>query len=246
MNLNLRNTFQWNLKWNLYVLIQENAFEIVIWKYAAILSQPQCVKFPRPSFSWNHTFNYNQSALKGCLSCKVNYFQNLFRKCYCLSNSGLEILNIYLWLFIKGANLSLSLCIYIYQRDISIERQPFSCKYTMFICGYQNIIIPQWEIFLYLCEFNVNWSGFFHEVLVPAMFKGHWLPPSDLISFHFHLEPITAYMAGCPAWLSWLPGGIVWRNEVLVPAMFKGHLLTFNSSPPSAAYMHKWIRPALV
>ena len=37
--------------------------------------------------------------------------------------------------------------------------------------------------------------------------------------------PITACMAGCSAWLCWLPGGIVWRNEVLVPVMLKGHLL---------------------
>ena len=43
---------------NLYVFIQENAFEYVVWNLAAILSQPQCVNqvmyFPRqhpPSMS---------------------------------------------------------------------------------------------------------------------------------------------------------------------------------------------------
>ena len=43
-NWNLRNKLQWNLKWNSYIFIQENAFENVVWKMAAILSRPQCVK----------------------------------------------------------------------------------------------------------------------------------------------------------------------------------------------------------
>ena len=40
------NKLQWNLNWNLYVFIQENAFEIVVRKFVAILSRPQCVKGP--------------------------------------------------------------------------------------------------------------------------------------------------------------------------------------------------------
>ena len=48
VNSNLRNKFQWKLKWNSYIFIQENAFENVVWKVAAILSRPQCVKF------WTH------------------------------------------------------------------------------------------------------------------------------------------------------------------------------------------------
>ena len=32
------------LKRNSYIFIQENAFENVVWKMAAILSRPQCVK----------------------------------------------------------------------------------------------------------------------------------------------------------------------------------------------------------
>ena len=39
-----RNKLQLNLNRNLYIFIQENAFENVIWKMAAILVQPQCVK----------------------------------------------------------------------------------------------------------------------------------------------------------------------------------------------------------
>ena len=38
------NKLQWNLNKNLYIFIQENAFENVVWKMAAILSRPQCVE----------------------------------------------------------------------------------------------------------------------------------------------------------------------------------------------------------
>ena len=37
------NKFQWNLIQDLYIFIQDNAFENVVWKMAAKLSQPQCV-----------------------------------------------------------------------------------------------------------------------------------------------------------------------------------------------------------
>ena len=42
VNWTLRNKPQWNLNWNSYIFIEENVFENVIWKKAAILSQPQC------------------------------------------------------------------------------------------------------------------------------------------------------------------------------------------------------------
>ena len=40
----LRNKFQWNLKQNPYIFIQENAFNNVVCEMATILSRPQCVK----------------------------------------------------------------------------------------------------------------------------------------------------------------------------------------------------------
>ena len=43
VNSKLRNKFQWNLKRNAYIYIQENPFENVC-EMAAILSLPQCVK----------------------------------------------------------------------------------------------------------------------------------------------------------------------------------------------------------
>ena len=45
VNSNLRNTHQRNLKWNSYIFIEENAFENVVWKMAAILSRPQWVNW---------------------------------------------------------------------------------------------------------------------------------------------------------------------------------------------------------
>ena len=44
VNSTLRNKLQWNINRNWCIFIQENAFENVVWKMAAILSQPQCVK----------------------------------------------------------------------------------------------------------------------------------------------------------------------------------------------------------
>ena len=37
------NKIRWNLKWNSYIFVQENVFEIVICEMAVILSPPQCV-----------------------------------------------------------------------------------------------------------------------------------------------------------------------------------------------------------
>ena len=43
VNWTLRNKLQWNLKQNSYIFIEENAFENVVWKMAAILSRSPCV-----------------------------------------------------------------------------------------------------------------------------------------------------------------------------------------------------------
>ena len=43
VNWTTGNKLQWSLVLNLYIFIKENAFENVVWKIAAILSQPQCV-----------------------------------------------------------------------------------------------------------------------------------------------------------------------------------------------------------
>ena len=47
LNWTLRNKLQWNFKQNLYIFIQENAFDCVVCEMAAILSRPQCVKCHR-------------------------------------------------------------------------------------------------------------------------------------------------------------------------------------------------------
>ena len=48
VKLDLRKKPQWNIKRNPYILIQENAFENVVWKMSAILSRPQCVQWQKP------------------------------------------------------------------------------------------------------------------------------------------------------------------------------------------------------
>ena len=50
VNWNRQNKFQWNSNLNSYIFIEENAYENVVWKKAAILSRPQCVN-SRP-LSW--------------------------------------------------------------------------------------------------------------------------------------------------------------------------------------------------
>ena len=52
VNWTLRNKLQWNFNRNSYIFIQENAFENVVWKMAAILSRPQCVKFFLLRVAW--------------------------------------------------------------------------------------------------------------------------------------------------------------------------------------------------
>ena len=44
VNWTLGNKLQWNFNRNSYIFIQKNLFETVVWKMAAILFWPQCVK----------------------------------------------------------------------------------------------------------------------------------------------------------------------------------------------------------
>ena len=44
VNWTPRNNLLWNVNRNSYIFIHENQFENVVWKMAAILSLPQCVK----------------------------------------------------------------------------------------------------------------------------------------------------------------------------------------------------------
>ena len=54
VNSTLRNRFQWNLNQNSYIFIQENLFENVVWKMAAILSWTPCINTLRPSDAYIH------------------------------------------------------------------------------------------------------------------------------------------------------------------------------------------------
>ena len=54
----LRNKLQWNLKQNSHIFSQENAFENIVCKMAAILSRPQCDNSHRSSSTsskWHHS-----------------------------------------------------------------------------------------------------------------------------------------------------------------------------------------------
>ena len=47
----IEHKIQWNLNWNSYIFIHENAFKIVICQKSVILSQPQCVNTPAPALT---------------------------------------------------------------------------------------------------------------------------------------------------------------------------------------------------
>ena len=52
VNQTLGNKLQWNLNQNLWIFIQVNAFEYVVWKMAAILSRPQCGEILRQLYNY--------------------------------------------------------------------------------------------------------------------------------------------------------------------------------------------------
>ena len=54
INWNLRNNCQGNFNRNSYIFIQVNTFENVVWKMAAILSQPQCFNKMRSEPNGGH------------------------------------------------------------------------------------------------------------------------------------------------------------------------------------------------
>ena len=72
VNWTLGNKLQWNLNRNLYIFIQENPLENVVWKMAAILSRPQCVN---PSGVETRIFLDNLSILAADApeTCRVIY-----------------------------------------------------------------------------------------------------------------------------------------------------------------------------
>ena len=57
VNLTIRNKIQWNVKRYSYIFIQENPFQNVVWKMAAISSRPQCVNTLWPSDTIWHQAN---------------------------------------------------------------------------------------------------------------------------------------------------------------------------------------------
>ena len=64
-----RKKFQWNFNRNLYIFIQENAFENVVGKMAAILSRPQYVKPKQiPCFRYGFIINVIRNFIRAYLT----------------------------------------------------------------------------------------------------------------------------------------------------------------------------------
>ena len=78
VNWKLRNILQWNINRNVYIFIEENAFESVVRKMAATLSQSHCVNFLSKKghiclFCWNAKIKITNTFFKKFLYIPVNY-----------------------------------------------------------------------------------------------------------------------------------------------------------------------------
>ena len=108
---------------NLNIFIQENACENVVWKMAAILSRPQCVK---PPLIWHHSWTNGCNLSSVPLSHLINYTARgvpifIYADTFC-SDAGIfrdacRVCNVYYILW--------QLSIYIY-----------CTLWKLYICGY--------------------------------------------------------------------------------------------------------------
>ena len=67
VNWTIGNKVQWNLNRTLCIFVLENAFEIVVWKLAAILSRPQCVNPLSVDPVYIHVYIWNPHLFILCL-----------------------------------------------------------------------------------------------------------------------------------------------------------------------------------
>ena len=75
VNSNLRNKFQWNLKWSSYIFFQELALENVFCEMGEILPQPQCVNsmWPCDTIWWYTSGSIRALIMVCCLTAKSHF-----------------------------------------------------------------------------------------------------------------------------------------------------------------------------
>ena len=86
VNWTLRNKLQWYFNRNSYILIQENAFENVVWKISAILSRPQFVKLSNLRHSYCCIMNRYKNTDSGTNKFKVHNDWHFSRSIYARGN----------------------------------------------------------------------------------------------------------------------------------------------------------------
>ena len=86
VNWTLRNKLQWYFNRNSYILIQENAFENVVWKIAAILSRSQFVKLSNLRHSYCCIMNRYKNTDSGTNKFKVHNDWHFSRSIYARGN----------------------------------------------------------------------------------------------------------------------------------------------------------------
>ena len=80
---------QWNLNQNLYIFVQENGFENVVWKMVAILSLPQCVNYDYFWVAEQHGYYFAGNIFKYRKTSSISRTksQNLNVSCFLLQRS---------------------------------------------------------------------------------------------------------------------------------------------------------------
>ena len=101
VNQTIRDKCRWNVDQNLNIFIQENAFENVIWKMAALLSRSQCIN------EFDH-FDIPEHI----------FFSNLFKITYCYAKfTSLDFCNFWKLNFCQFY-LFICLFIFLYSRNL--------------------------------------------------------------------------------------------------------------------------------
>ena len=87
----LRNKLQWNLNRNSYISVQDNAFENMVWKMAAILSRPTVLKKWTIFYLWLSVIENKLNSLQLLSSLLHTVIFSNSEQCVAISSPGAHI-----------------------------------------------------------------------------------------------------------------------------------------------------------
>ena len=155
IDLNLRNKLHWKPKWNSYIFIQENAFQHVVWKMAAILSQPQCVKKCKNMFASYIFVQENAFENVICEMATIYFGLSVLIKCKNMFASSLNTEMVPILKDICHWRLVLVYSVYLIQWLVTIWQQGHHKKQGHHQPWYWQV--PEYSSFS--TRFNAVWTG---------------------------------------------------------------------------------------